>query len=83
VSTRTYLDSGGTTSVSSGIPTLPRVCTWEEWEASRAARRKLVMQITGGKILRRRAGKPRKDILLRRLNNGERGLPFRPLISDV
>ena len=76
MSKRTFLDDGGTTAVSSRIPTLPRVCTWEQWEAGRAARRKLAMQITGGKILRRRAGNPRKDLLLRRLNNGERGLPF-------
>jgi len=34
------------------------------------------MRITGGKILRRVAGNPRKDRLLRRLYQGERGLSF-------
>ncbi len=58
--------------------TLPRSCTWEEWEAGRPARRALAQKITGGKILRRAAGNPRKDALLRKLNNGERGLPFPP-----
>lgn len=57
-------------------PLLPRVSTWEEWERGRAARRALSRKITGGKCLRRSAGNPRKDRLLRALNNGERGLPF-------
>lgn len=56
--------------------TLPRAATWAQWEAGRASRRALSMQITGGKILRRAAGTPRKDAMLRALNNGERGLPF-------
>jgi hypothetical protein len=64
------------TSASSSVPILRRVCTWEEWEAGREARRKLARQISGGKVLRRRSGKPAKDELLRRLNNGQRGLPF-------
>lgn len=55
---------------------LPRVTTWEEWEAGRAARRELSRKISGGKILRRKKGNPRKDRLLRALNNGERGLPL-------
>ena len=55
---------------------LPRVATWEEWESGRAARRALSRQISGGKLLRRPSGDPRKDACLRRLNNGERGLPF-------
>jgi hypothetical protein len=55
---------------------LPRVATWDEWEAGRSARRALIRRFTGGKILRRAAGNPRKDALLRRLNQGERGLPF-------
>lgn len=55
---------------------LPLVATWEEWERGRAARRALSRRITGGKILRRKEGDPRKDRLLRALNGGERGLPF-------
>lgn len=62
--------------VSSGSPMLRRVTTWDEWEAGRAARRALAMQITVGRILRRVSGNLRKDALLRRLNCGERGLPF-------
>lgn len=57
--------------------TLKRSVTWEEWEAGRAARRAFAKQITEGKPLRRVAGNPRKDVLLRRFNRGERGLPFR------
>ncbi len=64
---------------SSEVQILARTCTWAEWEAGRAARRALALTITGGKILRRRAGNPGKDILLRRLNRGERGLPFRSM----
>lgn len=56
---------------------LPRIATWEEWESGRAARRRLSRQISGGKLLRRLSGDPRKDACLRRLNKGERGLPFR------
>jgi hypothetical protein len=67
-------DRGGLPS--SRIATLRRVTTWDEWEAGRAARRALAMQITGGNILRRSSGNPRKDALLRRLNRGDRGLPF-------
>ena len=51
----------------------------EQWEAGRAARRALAMQITGGQPLRRKAGDPRKDALLRQLCAGERGLPFGPI----
>lgn len=58
---------------------LPRVATLEQWEAGRAARRALSMQITGGRPLRRKAGDPRKDVLLRQLFAGERGLPFGPI----
>ena len=56
---------------------LPRVATWEEWERGRPARRALSRRISGGKILRRERGDLRKDRLLRELNNGERGLPFK------
>ncbi len=62
---------------SSGFSPLPRVAGWEEWERGRAARRELSRQLTGGKFLRRAVGNPRKDRLLRALNEGERGMPFR------
>ncbi|MGI8435317.1 MAG: hypothetical protein ACR2NX_00185 [Chthoniobacterales bacterium] len=58
------------------VPMLPRTATWEEWEAGRAARRALARAITGGQTLRRASGTPRQDRLLRRLCQGERGLPF-------
>ena len=60
-------------------PVLPltRAATWEEWESGRAVRRALARKITGGKILRRAQANPRKDRLLRALNRGERGLPFK------
>jgi len=60
----------------SGISPLPRVTTWEEWERGRPARRALSRRISGGKVLRRAAGNPRKDRVLRELNDGQRGLPF-------
>ena len=56
---------------------LPRAATWEQWESGRSARRELSRQLSGGKILRRKEGDPRKDRFLRTLNKGERGLPFR------
>lgn len=65
--------------MSSAPSVLPRIATWEEWEAGRARRRALAMKISGGKILRRASGNPRKDALLRDLNRGERGLPFTPM----
>ncbi len=55
---------------------LPRTASWEEWEQGRAARRALSRKIAGGKPLRRAFGNPRKDKVLRALNNGERGMPF-------
>jgi hypothetical protein len=58
------------------IAPLPRVATWEQWEAGRATRRALSAQICGGGVLRRKAGQPRKDALLRELCGGERGYPF-------
>lgn len=57
---------------------LPRIATWEEWEAGRAARRALCDRLTGGRELRRISGDPRKDRLLRTLNAGQRGRPFAP-----
>jgi cytochrome P450 len=62
-------------------PLLKRVATWEEWEQGRAARRVIAERITGGKTLRRKAGDPRKDALLRRLYAGERGMPFPPQVG--
>jgi hypothetical protein len=58
-----------------GATPLPRIATWEEWEQGRAARRALSRKIAGGKPLRRAFGNPRKDKVLRALNNGERGMP--------
>lgn len=55
---------------------LQRATTWEEWERGRAARRAACDRISGGGELRRLSGDPRKDVLLRQLNRGERGLPF-------
>lgn len=60
-------------------PILQRVTTWEEWERGRAARRARCDELNGGRDLRRAAGDPREDALLRQLNNGARGLPFGPL----
>jgi hypothetical protein len=62
---------------SSRTSPLPRVATWDEWECGRAARRELSRRISGGRVLRRNRGNPRKDRLLRALNGGERGLPFK------
>ena len=64
---------------SASIVPLPRTATLAEWEAGRVARRALSMQVTGGRPLRRAAGDPRKDALLRQLFAGERGLPFGPI----
>jgi hypothetical protein len=58
------------------IVPLPRVATWQQWEDGRAARRALSTGIAAGNILRRKAGHPRKDALLRQLCGGERGHPF-------
>ena len=60
-----------------GSSPLPRAVTWEEWEKGRAARREFARRIGGGQILRRARGNPRKDRLLRSLNGGERGMPFK------
>ena len=57
-------------------PPLPRTASWEEWERGRPLRRALSRRISGGKPLRRASGNPRKDAVLRKLNNSERGLPF-------
>ena len=48
----------------------------EEWEKGRAWRRPICDMITGGRELRRKEGDPEKDKILRKLNDGERGLPF-------
>ena len=55
---------------------LTRIISWEDWEKGRAARRAVVVKATGKTELRRPSGDPRKDALLRKLNNGERGMPF-------
>jgi hypothetical protein len=58
------------------VSPLPRTASWDEWERGRNARRALSRQITGGTPLRRKRGNPRKDPLLRALNDGERGMPL-------
>lgn len=63
----------------SPVVPLPRTATLEEWEAGRAARRALFLWVNGGRSLRRAAGDPCKDALLRQLFAGERGLPFGPV----
>jgi hypothetical protein len=55
---------------------LPRVATVEEWHAGRAFRRLLAMRVNGSEPIRRPQGDPRKDAVLRELNDGERGMPF-------
>lgn len=60
-------------------PVLTRKISVEDWERGRAARRALSDWVNQGQPLRRAAGDPRKDVLLRQLNNGERGMPFGPL----
>lgn len=57
-------------------PKLTRVISWEDWEKGRARRRAVCERLNDGRILRRQAGDPRKDAILRRFNNGERGAPF-------
>lgn len=56
---------------------LTRTISWEDWEKGRAARRAIAIKVVGPAPLRRESGDPRKDALLRKLNNGERGMPFR------
>lgn len=60
-------------------PRLERATTWQEWERGRAARRAVCDRVTAGRELRRPAGDPRKDALLRRINGGERGRTFAEL----
>ena len=55
---------------------LPRVATVEEWQAGRAARGLLCLMVNGPDPIRRKAGDPRKDAVLRQLNGGERGARF-------
>lgn len=55
---------------------LPRVATVEEWQAGRAAHRLVCMMVNGPDPIRRKAGDPRKDAVLRQLNGGERGARF-------
>ena len=55
---------------------LPRVATVEQWLAGRAGRRKLCERFNGNRPLRRIEGDPRKDRVLRQLNDGERGARF-------
>ena len=58
---------------------LPRVATVAQWQAGRAYRRWLAMRVNGPEPLRRATGDPRKDAVLRQLNEGERGTRFATL----
>jgi hypothetical protein len=60
-------------------PILTRKISWKEWEKGRTYRRAIALEAAGGVELRRKKGDPRKDAILRRLNNGKRGMPFRKL----
>ena len=55
---------------------LPRKASVAQWQAGRAFRRPLATRLNGPAPLRREAGDPRKDAVLRRLNAGERGARF-------
>ncbi len=61
----------------SGVPTIPmnEPITWEDWLKGRRARRETGNRVAP-EIIRRPASS--SDRRLRRLFNGERGLPFRP-----
>ena len=63
-------------SFSTWLVPLPRVATMEQWQAGRAGRRKLCERFNGDRGLRRATGDPRKDTIMRQLNDGERGGPF-------
>ena len=58
---------------------LPRKATVAQWQAGRAFRRLLATRLNGPAPLRRQAGDPRKDAVLRELNAGERGARFATL----
>jgi hypothetical protein len=60
----------------SGVPTIPmnEVMSWEDWLKGRCARRETGKLVTP-EIIRRPTGS--KDKRLRKLFNGERGLPFK------
>jgi hypothetical protein len=61
----------------SGVPTIPmnEPIAWEDWLKGRRARRE-----TGNRVAREIIRRPASssDRRLRRLFNGERGLPFKP-----
>jgi hypothetical protein len=60
-----------------GVPTIPiaEPISWEDWRAGRAQRRKTGMRVAPEIIRREKSSADRR---LRRLYNGERGLPFTP-----
>ena len=62
----------------SKVPSIPidRPISWEDWLKGRRARRELSERATGGVTIRRTSSS--KDKRLRKLFNGERGLPFTP-----
>ena len=61
----------------SKVPSIPidRPISWEDWLKGRRARREVSQRVAPG--INRRASSS-KDQRLRKLFNGERGLPFTP-----
>ena len=60
----------------SSLTRLPRVASVEQWLVGGARRRALCVAVNGPAPIRRRAGDPAKDAVLRRLFDGERGPAF-------
>jgi hypothetical protein len=61
------------------IPVLGYKISRDDWEKGRATRRAISRAAVDKAPLRRTEGDPRKDAILRSLNNGERGMPFTDL----
>lgn len=61
----------------SEVPSIPidRPISWEDWLKGRRARRETSQRVAPGIIRRASSSKDRR---LRKLFNGERGLPFTP-----
>jgi len=60
----------------SGVPVIPmnEPISWEDWLKGRRYRRELSKLVAPGIIRRKTSSSDRR---LRKLNNGERGLPFK------
>ncbi|MSR64992.1 MAG: hypothetical protein EXS18_04335 [Verrucomicrobiae bacterium] len=61
----------------SKIPSIPidKPIAWTDWLKGRKARRELSLRVAPGGTRRKQSSSDRR---LRKLFNGERGLPFRP-----